>query len=150
MAEDPSRRRTFGGGVMRFYLHVFPMVVPKIVMMGTAPAVVHSSDFTPVTLSKPAAPGEVLSLFATGLGAVRGGLESGQPFPSNPPAAVNSPVQVWVIGRPVEVLAAVGYPGAPDSYQINFRLPPETPKGTATLQVVAAWMPSSAVSIPVP
>jgi hypothetical protein len=38
----------------------------------------------------------------------------GQPLPSSAPAAaaVNSPVEVTVNGKPAEVLAAVGLPGA--------------------------------------
>ena len=149
MAEDPSRRRIHGGGAWRFFLHFVPMIVPQIVSTGNVPAVVHSGDFSLVTTSKPATAGEVLSLFATGLGAVRGGTETGQPFPSNPPAAVNSPVQVMVNGRSTEVLAAVGFPGTSDGYQINFRLPHDTPIGTATVQLVAAWISSSAVTIAV-
>jgi uncharacterized protein (TIGR03437 family) len=149
MAENPARRRINGGGTARFTLHLIPMIVPNIVTTANAPAVVHSSDFSPVSASRPAAAGEVLSLFATGLGAVRGGVVNGQPFPSNPPAPVNSPVQFLVNGRPVEVLGAVRYPGSRDGYQVNFRLPPDAARGTATLQVSAAWIASSPVTIAV-
>src|SRR5574337_1612411 len=41
----------------------------------------------------PAAAGEVLSLFARGLGPVKPGVDPGQPFPSSPLATVNSPVR---------------------------------------------------------
>jgi uncharacterized protein (TIGR03437 family) len=92
--------------------------------------------------------GETLSLFATGLGPVRG-VVTGQPFPSNPPAAVNSPVQVMVNGSPAEVIGAAGYPGSVDGYQVNFRLPADLAKGSATIQVSAAWIPSVPVTIPV-
>ena len=149
MADNPARRRINGGGSQRYFLHLVPMIVPSIVMTANTPAVVHSADFSPVSASRPAAAGEVLSLFATGLGAVRGGVENGQPFPSNPPAPVNSPVQVLVNGKLTEVLAAVGYPGSRDGYQVNFRLPPDLGRGTATLQLSAAWITSSAVTIAV-
>jgi uncharacterized protein (TIGR03437 family) len=52
---------------------------------------------------------------------------------------VNSPVEVTVNGQDAEVLDAVGYPGAVDEYQ-NFRVPPDTAKGSATIQVSAAWI----------
>ena len=149
MAENPARRRINGGGSARFFLHLVPMIVPQVGMTGNTPAVVHSADFSPVTASRPAIAGELLSVFATGLGAVRGGAENGQPFPSNPPAPVNSPVQVIVDGKPAEVLAAVGYPGSRDGYQVNFRLPPDVAKGTATLQISAAWITSSVLTIAV-
>ena len=110
---------------------------------------VHSSDFSLVTSSKPAAAGEVLSLFATGLGPVTPGVNPGQPFPSSPLAAVNSPVEVTVNGKAADVLGAVGYPGAMDGYQVNFRVPADTQKGTATVQVSAAWIAGAPATFPV-
>ena len=83
----------------------------------------HSSDFTVVTTARPAAPGEVLSLFATGLGPMRRTVAYGQPFPPNPLAVVTSPVEVRVNGISAEVLGAVGFPNAVDGYQVNFRVP---------------------------
>ena len=75
--------------------------------------------------------------------------DPGKPFPASPLAAVNSPVEVLVNGRAAEVLAAVGYPGAVDGYQVNFRIPSETARGTATIQVSAAWIAGPEVRIPV-
>jgi uncharacterized protein (TIGR03437 family) len=148
MAEDPANRRINGGGTLRFFLHVIPMAAPQIVSTAGGPAVTHSSDFTLVTASRPAASGEVLSLFASGLGPTNPGVDPGQPFPSGPAAAaVNSPVNITVNGKPAEVLGAVGYPGAVDGYQVNFRVPPDTPKGAAAIQVSAAWVASTAVNI---
>jgi uncharacterized protein (TIGR03437 family) len=109
--------------------------------------VVHSNDFSLVTSLKPAAAGELLSLFATGLGPVTPGVNPGQPFPSSPLAAVNSPVEVTVNGKAAEVLAAVGYPGAVDGYQVNFRMPSGAAKGVAAIQVSAAWIAGTPVNI---
>ena len=125
------------------------MVAPQIVVNANGPAVVHSNDFSLVTASKPAAAGELLTLFATGLGPVNAAIDPGQPFPSAPVASVNSPVEVKVNGAAAEVVAAVGYPGATDGYQVNFRLPSSVAKGAATLQLSAAWIAGTPVSIPV-
>jgi uncharacterized protein (TIGR03437 family) len=62
---------------------------------------------------------------------------------------VNSPVEVKVNGNSAEVLGAVGYPGSADIYQVNFRVPSNTTKGPATIQVSAAWIGGSAVRIAV-
>jgi hypothetical protein len=148
MGEDPANRRINGGSMGQCVLHVIPMTVPQIVTTTNGPAITHSSDFSVVNAAKPAAAGEILSLFATGLGPVRG-VATGQPFPSNPPANVNSPVAVMVNGKPAEVIGAVGYPGAVDGYQVNFRLSSDIAKGLATIQVSAAWIPSAPVNIPV-
>src|SRR5205823_4002205 len=56
--EDPANRRTNGGGTILFFLHVIPMSTPQIITTASGPAVVHSSDFSPVTASKPAVAGE--------------------------------------------------------------------------------------------
>ena len=149
MAEDPANRRTNGGGRVRFVLQVLPMFQPQIVATPNGPAVTHSSDFSLVSSSKPAAAGEILSLFATGLGPTRPSLDPGQPFPASPLAVVNSPIEVMVNGETAEVLGAVGYPGAVGGYQVNFRLPPDTPKGSATILVSAAWIAGPGVTIAV-
>jgi uncharacterized protein (TIGR03437 family) len=111
--------------------------------------VTHTSNFSLVSASKPATAGEILSLFASGLGPTIPGVDPGQPFPASPLAAVNSPVEVTVNGKSADVLGAAGFPGAVDGYQVNFRLPPDTAKGPASIQVSAAWIPSAPVSIAV-
>ena len=148
MAEDPANRRLNGGNPNRYFLHIIPMTVPQIVTTANGPAITHSNDFSLVNASKPAAAGEILSLFATGLGPVQG-VVTGDTFPSNPPAPVNSPVQVIVNGNTAEVIGAVGYPGSVDGYQVNFRVPPDARKGTASVQVTAAWITGTPVSITV-
>src|ERR1700693_696819 len=149
ITEDPANRRLNGGGTQQYVLHLIPMSAPQIVTTSSGLAVTHSSDFSLVTASKPAAAGEVLSLFATGLGPTVPAVDPGQPFPSSPLAVVNSPAEVTVNGKAAEVLSAVGFPGAVDGYQVNFRVPPDTAKGPASIQVSAAWIAGPAVGIAV-
>lgn len=147
MSEDPGDRRTNGGGPAQYILHVIPMESPQIVNTSNGPAVAHSADFSLVTASKPAAAGETLSLFVSGLGPTAPGIDPGAAFLT--PSAVNSPVQVTVNGKPAQVLAAVAYPGTTDNYQVNFVVPPDAAKGTASIQVGAAWVLGAPVSIPI-
>jgi uncharacterized protein (TIGR03437 family) len=147
VVEDPANRRINGGARRSYMLQLVPMFVPQIMTTATGPAVTHSSDFTLVTATKPATAGENLSLFATGLGPTRPGVDTLAPFPSSPLVAVNSPIEVAVNGKPAEVLAAVGFPGAVDGYQVNFRVPSDTVKGVATIQVSAAWVAGAPASI---
>jgi uncharacterized protein (TIGR03437 family) len=149
ITEDPANRRRNGGGTLRWIAHVIPMAHPEVMKLPSGPAITHSSDFSPVTAAKPATQGEILSLFATGLGPVSPRVDPGQPFPSSPLGVVNSPVEVIVNGKAAEVLSAVGYPGAVDGYQVNFRVPPDTAKGPAIIQVTAAWISGAPVTIPV-
>ena len=149
VTEDPANRRANGGGRLLLNFQLLPQSRPEIVLTsaGGSWAVVHSSDFTLVTAANPAKAGEFLSLFARGLGPVRPSLDPGQPFPASPLSPVNSPLDVLVSGVGAEVLAAVGYPGSTDAYQVNFRVPPGATRGTATLQVIAAWIPGIAVPL---
>jgi hypothetical protein len=149
MMEDPADRRINGGGTARYFLSVIPMVTPEIVQTPDGPAVAHSSDFSLVTKAKPAAAGEILSLFTNGLGPTIPEVDPGQPFPTGVASAVNSPIQVMVNGKPAQVLGAVGYPGTTDGYQVNFRVPPDAAKGATTIQVVVAWIAGTPVSVAV-
>jgi hypothetical protein len=149
ITEDPANRRQNGGGHTLTVLYVIPMSRPEIAITANGPAVAHCNDFSLVNASKPATAGEVLCLFATGLGPTRASLTPGQPFPSSPLAVVNSPIDVTVNGKSAEVLSAVGYPGAVDGYQVNFRVPPDAPKGTVAVQVSAAWITGTSVSVTV-
>jgi len=146
MAEDPANRRINGGTSITFNVRLIPMTVPQISSTATGPAVVHS-DFTMVSASHPAKAGEILALFATGLGPTVPEVDPGQSFSAEPLALVNSPVVVTVNGKPADVLAAVGYPGSVDGYQVNFRVPNDAATSLAVIQVSAAWIASAPVSI---
>jgi len=151
MREDPSRRRVQPREYMRsFVVHLIDTAFrPEVLATASGPAVVHASDSSLVTAAKPARPGEVLSLYASGLGPTKTSLMPGQPFPSNPLAVVNSPVDVLAGGLRSEVLYAGGYPGATDRYQVNFRLPSGVAPGNVALQLVMGYMPGPAVTLPV-
>jgi len=148
MIEDPSRRRINGGGTGTKILYLIPSTRPAIIATPNGPAIVHSSDFKLVSTASPAQSGEILSIFATGLGPTRPGVDPGKPFPASPVAVVNSPLEVLVNGTPAEVVGTAGYPGVVDGYQVNFRMPSNA-KGTASVQLTVAWVSGLAVSIPV-
>jgi len=148
MNEDPVNRRRGGGGKVRIIIHVIPQSRPEVVMAASGPVIAHSADFTLVTASKPAVAGEILSIFVRGLGPTIPSVNPGQPFPASPLSLVNAPVEVTVNGKPAEVIGAAGYPGAVDTYQVNFRVPAGAGSGTATFQVSAAWVAGVPVSAP--
>jgi hypothetical protein len=148
MSEDPANRRLLGGGTEVHKIYILPFFQPEILTVGGSPAIVHASDFSLVTPAKPARPGEILTLFASGLGPTRPGVEPGQPFPADSLQVVNSPVEVLVNGMAGEVVYAGGYPGAVDRYQVNFRAPGGASSGSASVQVISAWIGGSAVQIP--
>jgi hypothetical protein len=147
-SEDPSRRRVHGGGKRRYILSIIPSTYPQVLLSNGQPAITHA-DFKQVSAAAPATAGEILSAFVSGLGPTRPGVEPGAPFPSTPLAVVTSPIQVTVGGRPAEVLSAVGYPGAVDGYQVNFKMPDGVARGNAQVRMSSAWIQGTPVTIAV-
>ena len=145
----PANRRTFPGGSIRQGIYLLPMITPEIVITAMGPAIVHATDYSLVTSAKPAKAGEVLVLFASGLGPTKPGPEPGQPFGTDPLPVATSPVEVVVNGTSDEVLYAGGYPGAVDRYQVNFRVPDGVASGLALLHLSSAWIASGDVRIPI-
>jgi hypothetical protein len=142
ITEDPSNRRTIAGGKGQSVIYLIPMTRPEIVTT-------FHADLSPVTAAKPAKAGEVLIVKATGLGPTVPGVNPGQPFPTDSPQQVNSPVAVTVNGRDAEVINSIGWPGLVDTYRVDFRVPDGVTSGTATIQLSAAWIAGSSVNIPI-
>lgn len=82
---------------------------------------------TPVTSESPAKAGEILVLWAAGLGAINAGDATNAPLAGvpydGPDAPVLSPVTATVDGRPVEVLSATLPQGAIGVYEVRILLP---------------------------
>jgi hypothetical protein len=146
--EDPAYRRVLGGGTARFVLQLLPANSPKFVDTGSGPGVTHSADFTLVTPAQPASPGELLSLFVTGLGATTPGQDPGRAFSESPLSTVAAPIAVTIGGKQATVIGAVGYPGAIDGYQVNIRVPSDVPAGMQEVQLTSAWVKAPPVVIP--
>jgi uncharacterized protein (TIGR03437 family) len=147
--ENPINRRTFPAGLWKIAIELLPLKTPEIVLTGGAPAIVHSNDYSLVTAAKPAHPGEVLTLLASGLGPTRPGVDPGQVFTASPAQIVSSPIDILVNGKPGDVLYAGGYPATVDNYQVNFRIPSDTTPGMTAIQLIAAWTSGAEVRIPV-
>jgi uncharacterized protein (TIGR03437 family) len=147
VAEDPSVRRTLGGGKRSFLLTLIPLASPAILTNSAGPVVAHSADFSMVSSDKPAVPGEILIVIASALGPTNPGVDPGQAFPSSPLAIANSPIEATVNGSSAQVLYAGGYPGTTNLYQVNLQLPPTVQPGMAVLQLTSAWQPSNSVQI---
>ena len=148
-AEDPSMRRTNGvAGRSGYVLRVFPMFRPEVLVGQNGPVIVHE-DYSAITSAKPARSGEVLILYAKGLGPTTPSVNPGDLFPGAPFAVVNSPLEVLVNGKAAPAINQIGLPATSDIYHIAFRVPEGTAAGSATVQISAAWVKGSAVGIPV-
>lgn len=111
-----------------------------------------SADGTPVTSENPAVPGEVLTLWATGLGAIADAEQlpvEGVPF-AGPAAPVAMPVAAIVDGHSAQVLSAELPAGAVGVYQVRILVPPDIradPK--AQLFITQHGVTSNTIVLPV-
>ncbi len=107
----------------------------------------------PVTSDDPAKPGEALTIWATGLGAINSSdfgkaVEAGQPY-SGPDSETQVPVEAYLNGQPIPVLHAGLAPGAVGIYEVQVLLPASFSPGTSgSLLISQAGMGSNVVTFP--
>ena len=123
------------------------MATPNVFTTSSGPMVLHA-DFSPVTIARPAKAGEVLILMATDLGPTRPGVDRGAAFPSQPSVEVNSPVEVTVDGKAVEVINKIGWPAMTNVYRLDIKVPEGIAAGMSALQITSAFISGSEVKIP--
>ncbi|MBI4460537.1 MAG: S8 family serine peptidase [Acidobacteria bacterium] len=111
--------------------------------------IAHNSDFTLVTASNPARPGESLALFATGLGAVSPSMRTGVAGVTSPlsvSAPSNMPsVTIGGVAAPVRFSGLA--PCFLGIYQVNIEVPSNVPKGEQTLVLVSNGVASNPVRL---
>lgn len=110
-------------------------------------AALHA-DFSPVTRLRPAAPGETILLFVTGLGPVVPQVATNEAGP-NPPARTATEPIVGIDGEGMPVVGAFYAPGLVGTYQINFTVASTVQPGDRRLSVIQDGAPSQDVILPV-
>lgn len=151
VTEDPSNRRTHGGGRLPLVVHLIPMERPEIISTENGPGIYHS-DFSQVTADRPARRGETLILSVSGLGPVTPNLGPGKPFPAFEEGKVhevNSPVEVRVNGKAATVANKIGWPAYTNVYRVDFVVPEDTGAGMAAVGLSVAWIGGPEVRFPV-
>jgi uncharacterized protein (TIGR03437 family) len=107
----------------------------------------------PVTRDDPAKPGEAVTIWATGLGAVNPShfdkaVEAGQPY-SGPDTETQMPVEAYLNGQSVPVLHAGLAQGAVGIYEVRVLLPVSFPPGSSrNLMIAQAGVNSNTVTFP--
>ena len=110
---------------------------PGIFLVDGAHGAFLHADFTLVTAARPAARGEVLLAFLTGLGSVNPPVATGSPAPGQEPLARTAAVTTVTVGNQSAAVSFSGLaPGFIGLYQVNFQVPALTPAGN--VDVVAA------------
>ena len=114
-------------------------------------AILHGSNFSLVTSANPAQRGEVIALFATGLGTVFPTVETGSAATSDPLSTSlpeNIP-NVTIGGVPATVQFSGLAPCFIGVYQINIAVPADAPIGELDLVLTSSGHSSNPVKLPV-
>ena len=127
---------------------------PEAIPIGAAPALftlsqdgvgpgafLHSSNAALITSDNPATAGEVIQLYATGLGAVQPLVDTGD-APSGLSTAAGK-VSATIGGQAADILFAGLAPNFAGLYQINVRVPAGVPAGNALLVVSVDGTPAT-------
>ena len=116
---------------------------------GTQAIVVHNADFTLADASRPVTSGEFAFVYAAGLGNVSNQPRTGGAAPASPASETLTAVTLTLAGRPCEVQFAGLAPGLVGVYQVNFRVPANTPRGSQDIVLAIGTSNSPAVKVTV-
>jgi uncharacterized protein (TIGR03437 family) len=97
----------------------------------------------------PARKGEVIQIYANGLGPVDNQPASGEVTPADPLPRTRTAPQVTIGGRPAEVSFSGLAPFNVGLYQMNVRVPQDSPSGLQPVVVTINGVQSKAASLPV-
>jgi uncharacterized protein (TIGR03437 family) len=128
-----------------------------ITVAATAPALFFDStggialhqDQTLVRPDSPARAGEMIFLYATGLGQTTPALASGAAGTLTPFQLVSVPVTATIGGSAATVVGAAAFPGVVGVYGVLVTVPSGLPAGNAASRIVAGGVASNTVTIQV-
>jgi uncharacterized protein (TIGR03437 family) len=104
---------------------------------GTGQGAILNTSFELVDAARPAAAGEIVQVFCTGLGTAAPAVASGAAAPSDPLARVTNPVTATVGGINAPVQFAGLAPGFVGLYQVNVQVPAGVAPGPAVPLVLS-------------
>lgn len=116
---------------------------------GVGSAAALHADGSLVSSSNPAQPGETISVYLTGLGAVSPTINDGTPGPSSPLSTTSSTITAYINGASSTISFAGIAPGLVGLYQINLQVPTGTTSGTVTLDINGPDAYTSQATLPV-
>jgi len=103
---------------------------------GIGDAAILHANYQVVNAANPAAPGEIVQVYLTGLGATTPTVPDGAAAPTKPLAIANSPVNVYVGGLLVTNVQFKGLaPTLAGLYQLNIQIPANVGPGDLSLAV---------------
>ena len=112
-------------------------------------AIAVHADFSLVNADNPASPGEIIVLYANGLGPLTLNLADGDPAPSDPLAYTVDPSEVLIGNESCKIFFSGAAPGFVGLNQVNLRVPYDAPAGDVPIQIQTPYANSQTAAIPV-
>ncbi len=109
----------------------------------------HSSDSSLISESSPAAPGEYIVMYLSGVGAVTSPVADGVVTPLDPLSYATITPTLTLNGVSIPIYFTGLTPGDVGLYQIDVQVPQNTPNGDASLVVSQNGSPSNVTILPV-
>jgi large repetitive protein len=122
---------------------------PAILQFNSGAVVAQHHDGTLVQDSSPAAPGEFITIYLSGMGATNGPVASGAASPGNPLANVADTATLTLNGAQLPVLFEGLTPTLVGLYQIDFQVPQTLANGNYTLSIAQSGTASNNTVLPV-
>jgi uncharacterized protein (TIGR03437 family) len=108
---------------------------------GTGQAAAVNQDGTINAPNNPVRPGDIISLFGTGYGILPNAPPDGAPAPGALPTDENP--SVFINGRAAELLYSGAAPGAAGLWQVNVRVPTQSPPGANLVNMIFKSIPNN-------
>ncbi|MBI1788281.1 MAG: CHRD domain-containing protein [Acidobacteria bacterium] len=105
---------------------------PALFTASGSAVALKSADSSLVTSDNPAGAGDILLIYATGLGQTRPPLATGAVVGNQPPAETG-PVTVSIGGQNADVMSSIAAPGSVGVYQVTARMPAGVAPGNAAV-----------------
>ena len=113
-------------------------------------AVLHNADYSVVTASHPAQPGETVLVYVSGLGAVSPTVADGTAAPGSPSYSLDTnTITVYIGGQSVTPAYSGLAPGFAGLYQLNVQVPTGLTAGDNPLEIVGPDSDTVEALIPV-
>jgi uncharacterized protein (TIGR03437 family) len=124
-------------------------VEPGLASFADGSVIAQDTAYNLISSDNPAHSGEVIILYATGMGATNPPVATGAVAPGSPLANVTVAPKVTVGTADAQVLFAGLSPGSVGLYQIDVVIPPGTAAGNVNLVVTQNGVASNTVTVPV-
>ncbi len=122
-------------------------MAPGVVAFPDGSLVAQHADYSLVSSTSPAKPGEALVIYLVGMGATTVGVPSGAASPADPLAVTSNNATVTIDGQTAQTVFTGLTPGGVGLYQINLTVPPTAKAGKLSVVISQAGVTTNPTTL---